>query len=291
MNKLFSVVVLSCGLAFVGVDAEAKRLGGGKSMGSQRSITQQPAPKAPAQQQQAQQQQQAGSPAQQPAAAAAPQGNKWLGPLAGLALGAGLMALFMNNGIAGALAGLLLAAAIAAVLVFAFRALRGRSQAPLQYAGHQGQAPQADLSPVSGGTAGGTAAPHSLAANAGRWPADFNAQEFLRHARLNFVRLQEANDKRDSSALSDFLAPDLLADVQAHWQSEGPARGNTDVVTLESEVLEVVSEGLLYVVSVRFSGLIREDGAAEAQPFAEIWHLEKPMRGNSGWLVSGIQQA
>lgn len=284
MKTLISAIALFFGLAMTGLEAEAaKRLGGGKNMGSQRSMTQQPKP--PAQQQQAQQQQQAGAPAQQPAAAAP--GNKWLGPLAGLALGAGLMALFMNNGIAGALAGLLLAAAIAAVLVFAFRALRGRSaqQAPLQYAGHQGQTPQPEARFDGGGPV------NSVAATAGRWPADFNAQEFLRHARLNFVRLQEANDKRDHSALADFLSADLLAEVQAQWQSEGSAQGKTDVVTLESEVLEVVSEGLLYVASVRFSGLIREDGAAEAQPFAEIWHLEKAMRGNTGWLVSGIQQA
>jgi predicted lipid-binding transport protein (Tim44 family) len=295
VKTLITTLVLFCGLALVSAETEAsKRLGGGKNMGSQRSMTQQPAPKAPAQQQaqQQQQQQQAGAPAQQQgAAAAAPQGNKWLGPLAGLAMGAGLMALFMNNGIAGALGGLLLALAIAAVLVFAFRALRGRAtqQAPLQYAGHQGQGPQPEAQPLFGG--GSAPATNSVAATAGRWPADFNAQEFLRHARLNFVRLQEANDQRDSSALSDFLAPDLLADIQAHWQAEGPAQGKTDVVTLESEVLEVVTEGLLYVVSVRFSGLIHEDGAAEPQAFAEIWHLEKPIRGNTGWQVSGIQQA
>lgn len=291
MKKLLSVFVVICGLAMVGVDAEAKRLGGGKSMGTQRSMTQQQAaPKAPAQQQQAQQ---AGTPAQQPAAAAAAPGNKWLGPLAGLAIGAGLMALFMNNGIAGALAGLLLAAALAFVVVMIFRAVRGRSaQAPLQYAGHQNhgqQVPESAPAPFAAG--GGSAAAHAVAATAGRWPADFNATEFLRHARLNFVRLQEAHDARDSAALRDFLAADLLADVEAQWQSEGAAQGKTDVVTLESEVLEVVTEGLLYVVSVRFSGLIREDGAAEAQPFAEIWHLEKPLRGSTGWLVSGIQQA
>jgi predicted lipid-binding transport protein (Tim44 family) len=281
MKKLFSVFVVLFGLTLIGIEAEAKRLGGGKSMGAQRDMTQQQAtPKAPAQQQQSQQA--AGAPAQQPAAAT---GNKWLGPLAGLAMGAGLMALFMNNGIAGAFAGLLLAAAIAGVLVLAFRALRGRSaQAPMQYAGHAGRAAE----PLA---AGGGAAPHAVAATAGRWPADFNAAEFLRHARLNFVRLQEAHDARDSAALTDFLAADLLAEVQAQWQTEGPTNGKTDVVTLESEVLEVVTEGLLYVVSVRFSGLIREDGAAEPQPFAEIWHLEKPMRGSTGWLVSGIQQA
>ena len=282
MKILISEVALFFGLTMVGVEAEAaKRLGGGKSMGAQRSMTQQQAtPKAPAQQQQA------GAPAQQPAAAPAQTGNKWLGPLAGLAMGAGLMALFMNNGISGALSGLLLAAAIAAIAMLAFRAWRSRAaQAPMQYAGHQNAvAPE----PIARG--GGSAAPHAVAATAGRGPADFNATEFIRHARLNFVHLQEAHDARDSAALADFLAADLLAEVQAQWQSEGAAQGKTDVVTLESEVLEVVSEGLLHVASVRFSGLIREDGASEPQPFAEIWHLEKPMRGSTGWLVSGIQQ-
>ena len=209
MKILISALALFFGLAMVGVEAEAaKRLGGGKSMGMQRNTTQQAAPNAPAQQQQAQQ---AGAPAQQPAAAALPAGNKWLGPLAGLAMGAGLMALFMNNGIAGALSGLLLAAAIAVVAVLVFRALRGRTaQAPMQYAGHQDTA-----SPEPMAMGGGAAAPQSVAATAGRWPADFNAAEFVRHARLNFVRLQEAHDARNSTALADFLTADLLADLQA----------------------------------------------------------------------------
>jgi len=277
MKKFLTVLIALCGLSLVAVDAEAKRLGGGKSMGTQRNMTQQAAPQAPAQQQQA-----AGAPAQQQPAAAP--GNKWLGPLAGLAMGAGLMALFMNNGIAGGLAGLLLIAAIAGIAMMAFRALRGRAaQAPLQYAGN------AQPGPAAFGAAG--AAAHSVAATTtSRWPADFNAAEFVRHARLNFVRLQEAHDARDSAALADFLTPDLLAEVQNQWLAEGDVQGKTDVVTLESEVLDVVTEGLLYVVSVRFSGLIRETADAEPQPFAEIWHLEKPLRGSTGWLVSGIQQ-
>jgi len=283
MKSFLMAMIAACGMALIAVDVEAKRLGGGRNLGMQRNVEQQPKPPAQQQQQQPQQAQQAGTPAQQPAAAA---GNKWMGPLAGLALGAGLMALFMNNGIAGALAGLLLLAAIAGVAVMAFRMLRGKAAtAPMQYAGN---------GPQPMGTAGGSGpAAHSLAAataTTGRWPADFNAQEFLRHARLNFVRLQEAHDARDAAALADFLTPDMLEDIRAQWQADGEAAGKTDVMTLESEVLDVVTEGLLYVVSVRFSGLIRE-GGGEAQPFAEIWHLEKPLRGNSGWLVSGIQQA
>lgn len=278
MKQFLLAMIAVCGLTLVTVDAEARRLGGGKSLGMQRNVQQQP--KAPAQQQQA-----AGAPAQpQPAAA----GNKWLGPLAGLALGAGLMALFMNNGIAGALAGLLLMAAIAGIAVMLFRAVRGRTtNAPMEYAGNGPQ----PLPSMTGG-----AAPHSVAAttaanSSARWPADFNAAEFLRHARLNFVRLQEANDSRDGSALADFLTPDLLEEVRTQWQADGDMPGKTEVVTLESEVLEVVTEGLLYIVSVRFSGLISETPGAAPQAFAEIWHLEKPMRGATGWLVSGIQQA
>ncbi|MGA0116643.1 MAG: Tim44 domain-containing protein [Burkholderiales bacterium] len=278
MKKLFTVLIMLCGMSLVAVDVEARRLGGARNLGMQRNVQQQAAPKAPAQQQQAQQPA-AGTPAQAQAPAAA---NKWMGPLAGLALGAGLMALFMNNGIAGVLAGLLLMAAVAGVAVLAFRALRGRAEnAPLQYAGNQ---------PASAGTLAAGPSAHSLAATAGRWPADFDAAEFLRHARRNFVRLQEAHDARDGVALADFLTPDLLEDVRAQWLEEGSAAGITEVVTLESEVLDVVTEGLLHIVSVRFSGLIREDGG-EQQSFAEIWHLEKPLRGNTGWLVSGIQQA
>ena len=282
MKQILMALIAVCGLGLVVVDVEAKRLGGGKSLGMQRNTQQQATPKAPAQQQAA------GTPApQQPAAA----GNKWLGPLAGLALGAGLMALFMNNGISGAFMGLLLLAAIAGIAIMAFRALRGRAaNPPLQYAGSGQGNEQQPLSSVPGSAA----AAHSVAAattTTGRWPADFNATEFLRHARLNFVRLQEANDTRDSAALADFLTPDVLAEVQNQWQTEGAAQGKTEVVTLESEVLDVVTEGLLYIVSVHFSGLVREDAGAEPQAFAEIWHLEKPLRGATGWLVSGIQQA
>src|SRR3989344_7408334 len=95
MKKILTVLIALCGLSLIAVDAEARRLGGGRSLGLQRNVQQ--APKAPAQQQQA-----AGTTTQpQPAAT----GSKWLGPLAGLALGAGLMALFLNNGIAGVLMG------------------------------------------------------------------------------------------------------------------------------------------------------------------------------------------
>jgi predicted lipid-binding transport protein (Tim44 family) len=44
-------------------------------------------------------------------------------------------------------------------------------------------------------------------------------------------------------------------------------------------------------VSVRFSGLIREEAGAQPDPFSEVWHLVKPTDGRSGWQLAGIQQS
>lgn len=280
MKTILAVVIGLVGLSLIAIDADARRFGGGRNLGMQRSAPaqQQAAPKAPAQQQQAA----PATPAQQPTGA-----SKWLGPLAGFALGAGLAALFLNNGWAGLLAGMLLIGLIIAVVTFAARAmLRNRvAQDPLRYAG-AGAGTQPTLDALPGG-----AGMHSVAATAGRWPAGFNATEFVRHARLNFVRLQEAHDRKDLSLMRDFLAPEVYREIEADIRAAGATEEQTEVLTLEAEVVDVVEEAGSYIVSVRFSGMIRESAGREAEPFSEIWHLEKPLSGRSGWTLAGIQQA
>lgn len=276
MKYLLGAVIAFIGVSLVVVDADARRFGGGRNLGMQRSTPapQQAAPKAPAQQQQA------AAAGQQPSVA-----SKWLGPLAGFALGAALFALFLNNGWTGVLAGLLVIGLLIAAIAYAARALRGRlAQRPLQYAGAGGMAsPSAALS--------GGAGAHSVAATTARWPAGFNAAEFVRHARLNFVRMQEAHDRKDLSLMRDFLAPDVYREIEADLRAAGDSREKTEVLTLEAEVLDVVEEAGSYIVSVRFSGVLREAADLEPAPFAEIWHLEKPVNGRGGWVVAGIQQA
>jgi len=282
MRTLLSVVIALVSMSLMIEDADARRLSGGRNLGMQRSAPaqQQAAPKSPAQQQQ--QQAAPATPAQQPAGA-----SKWLGPLAGLALGAGLAALFLNNGWAGLLAGMLLISLIIVAVMFAARAvLRNRTaQGPLQYAG-AGAGAQPTLDALPGG-----AGMRSVAATTGRWPAGFNATEFVRHARLNFVRLQEAYDRKDLSTMSDFLAPEVYREIEADIRAAGAVEERTEVLTLEAEVLDVAEEAGSYIVSVHFTGMIRESAGREAEPFTEIWHLEKPLSGRSGWVVAGIQQS
>jgi predicted lipid-binding transport protein (Tim44 family) len=63
------------------------------------------------------------------------------------------------------------------------------------------------------------------------------------------------------------------------------------VFGLEAQVLDVAQEGSDYVVSVRFTGSIREQAGAVPEDLHEVWHLTKPRTGFGGWVVAGIQQA
>lgn len=315
MRKILGIFTVLIGLSMVAVDADARRVGGGRSIGKQQSMSPpQATPKAPAQQQQAA----PNTPTQQQAAAPAagtpakPSGmSRFLGPLAGLAIGAGLASLFMNNGLGGALMGMLLVAALVMGAIFLVRMFRGRGQQqPIRYAGATpyGSAPAeptaaptrpvptaysaipagAAAHSVAAATSG--AAPQAAAPAVQRWPAGFNEDEFVRQAKVNFVKVQEANDRRDVEAIRDFLTSELAAEIEAEMLAAGEAPQKTEVITLNGEVLDVVTDAERHRVSVRFAGLIREAAGAEPQPFSEIWHLEKPLDGSSGWQVSGIQQ-
>lgn len=303
MAKFLGIFIALIGLSLVAVEADARRMGGGQSIGKQRQAISpgQAAPKAPAQQQQ-----QAAPTQQKAAAAQQPSGmSRWLGPLAGLAIGAGLASLFLNNGLGGALMGILLVAALVAGAVLLFRLLRGGGnrtvREPLRYAGATPYGNEPLPAPAAT-PIGGSPASHSVAAKLGATQpaaaspaaallANFDSEQFLQHARTNFVNLQAAHDRKDLTAIRDFLTPELCREIEAELRASGEAPQKTEIVTLNAEVLDVASEGELYVVSVRFSGLICEEPGAAAQPFSEVWHLEKPVSGRAGWLVSGIQQA
>jgi hypothetical protein len=108
------------------LDAEARRMGGGRSLGRQQSTTMQqqttPPTQSPQQSAQAAQAQRA-QPA--PTPAAAPNRSRWLGPIAGLAAGLGIAALLSHFGLgeafAGAMANMLVVAAIAMLAIWLIR--------------------------------------------------------------------------------------------------------------------------------------------------------------------------
>lgn len=249
-------------------DAEARRFGGGRSIGVQRNVQSTPpaaTPAKPAQQQQAAQGQQNTS------------GSKWGPILGGLALGGLLGWLFAGNG----LGGVLLLALLAIAAVLAFRALARRREAPqqVQYAG-------LGRDTVYAAPPGQPPAPAPARA---RVPAGFDTDGFLRAAKTNFVRLQVANDLRQADEIRDFTTDEMFEEVKKDLAGRG-APQQTDVMSLNAELLELATESDKHWASVRFSGMVRETPGAAPVDFEEVWNLVKPADGSSGWLLAGIQQ-
>ena len=276
-NLIVFLFTLAFGAGILADDVQAARLGGGRSLGVQRQVTAPPKQATPPTQ-------------QQPATTPQPSGpGRWFAPLAGLAAGLGLGWLFAQGGFGPAI-GVLLMASLAGAVVFALMRLlsKQRGQGPrVQYAGFGNETVAAPPPSQLPGDAG--VQPDYRSQFVSNIPAGFDVEGFLKEARRNFLRLQEANDRGDLARLRQVTTEDMFntlkGDVVAHSGAQ-----QTDVVTLNAALLELVTEGELYWASVRFSGSIREEANALAEPFEEIWHVRKPVTGSSGWLLAGIQQ-
>lgn len=313
MKGLFSImaVVLALGLSTLSTAADAaKRMGAGKSLGVQRQAAPDKSPAATA----------PTTPAATAAGgAAAPASRSWMGPVAGLAAGLGLAALASHLGFGDELASMvmmgLFAAAIMVAIGFFMRkraASRqgGHPQAGgLQYAHARAggvnrshdiepQSPAYKVSmPPAGTSAIGSGVGSSIGSGIGagltgasRIPADFDTAAFERNAKVNFIRLQAANDAGNLNDIREFTTPEMFAELKLDLAERGQVDQKTDVVRLDAEVLEVDEDADRYLVSVRFTGLIRDAAQSAEESFDETWHLSKPRQGAGGWVLAGIQQ-
>jgi predicted lipid-binding transport protein (Tim44 family) len=277
---IFLTIVLTS-LSLLAANAEAKRFGGGGSIGKQRSMS------APPQKADAAPTQQAAPAA---AGAAAKQPNKWLGPLAGIAAGLGLAALFSHFGLGEGMGMLLMIIAGAVAVFFLISMLRKKQQPPaMQYAGN---APsntdyQAPAQPAMNG---GAAAPVAAVA-AANIPADFPVESFLRGAKTTFIRLQAANDRKDLNDIREYTTPEMFAEISMQMQERGDVEQKTDINFVKASLLEVVTENDIATASVRMTGELRENNGTP-ENFDEIWHVQKDLKDDKAvWLLSGIQQA
>lgn len=278
---LFGFVAALVGTVFFITEVEAKRLGGARSLGAQRTITN-PPPAKPAQQQAA--------PAATQAQPAAAGGSRWMPILGGLAIGGALGWLMGANGLGGLMVGIMLAALLVFGAMMALRMLaarRGDAQQPvrMQYAGGMGS--ETVAAPPPSQSSGFE--PQAPAAATGV-PAGFDVAGFLRGAKLNFMKLQAANDSGNLDELREFTAPDLFEELRREVESRPGLRQQTDILSLNADLLEVATEGERHWASVRFAGTVRETPASAPVGFEEVWNLSKPVDGSSGWLLSGIQQ-
>jgi predicted lipid-binding transport protein (Tim44 family) len=251
----FLSFVLAAALLVVGVQADAKRLGGGKSVGKQSSnVTQsQSAPAGPAGATNAA----AAKPAAPAAAPAAAPKKPWGAMLGGLAAGLGLAWLASSLGLGGALSQMLMFGLLALAIMMAVgwfmrrRAAQngqgsntGNANSPFAFQGAGSDATNPatakSYSPNSVGNdasarpwernstafdasrTGGSMIGSAIGAGASlsgsqSWgiPADFDINGFLGSAKQNFITLQAAWDKSDISSLRAMMTDTMLGEIKA----------------------------------------------------------------------------
>lgn len=304
LSRLFAVAMLAISagaMLTVSFDAEARRMGGGKSFGRQSTnITQQRQAVTPPA---ANTTSRTTAGATTGAATAAKSGmSRWLGPIAGIAAGLGIAALLSSMGLSGAflefMSSMLLIGLLVFGIMFIVRRLRGGAARPaMQQAGGnnmnrqnaQAQGGWQQPSASASAPAAAPVAPVPAAPVDKSWfiPNDFDTPSFLANAKGQFIEIQAVWDSGDIDKLREYMTDDLVAEVKPEILARS-GQSTTEVVLLNAELLgiEAVSGG--HLASVRYSGMLREDKAAEAFRFEEVWNLYKA--DNAGWLLAGIQQ-
>ena len=311
-TRIFTILLLVIStvvLVSLSFDAEARRMGGGRSFGRQSSnITQQ---------------RQAVTP---PAATTAPRAgsatptagarsgaaatntarsgmSRFLGPIAGIAAGLGIAALLSSLGLSGAflemMSSLLLIGLLVFGVMFIVRRLRGGAARPATQGASpmqrqstskpEWQRPQTAAAPAAAATAAPAyqAEPAQPVDDSWFIPENFDTPGFLDNAKAQFIKIQSVWDSGNVEQLSEYLTNDLIAEIKPELQAR--AEGDkTEVVLLNAELMgiETVSGG--HLASIRYSGMLRESPDAEAFRFEEVWNLYKAE--NEGWMLAGIQQ-
>jgi predicted lipid-binding transport protein (Tim44 family) len=310
MNKKISILttaLVSLALVLGGInEAQAKRMGGGSSFGSkpsysapyQRSASPSPSASpsaAPSSQ-----------PTHSPAAAqnqTARQGwanrGGFMGMLGGLALGGLLGSLFFGGAFEGInFMDMLLFAGIAFVLYRLFAAKASQSQAQPIGTAYGRTSHSVDTAPQANTGAANPAGfetdvmfgkDKAAPAPVVSLPAGFDKASFMSGAESAFRYLQAAWDKGDLASIRGLTTDKVFAEIQDQLRASNGSN-KTEVLKLQSELLEAREVGNDLEATVLFDSLMREDDG-NVEQVREVWHFIKPKNSSQPkWYLDGIQQ-
>ena len=274
--------------------ADAARLGGGRSFGSRPSMSQ-PAQAPSAMQRQSTQQRQQAAQAQQPHRKGFLRGMGGL--LGGLLAGSLIGSLLFGGGFSG---GGIMDILLLGILLFVGLKLfaRARSKAQPAPAG-AGNAPMGGMEPPlqrndTAASGWDTLSGQNNAYNSQPevvipMPADFDAEEFLRGAKMAYNRLQAAWDSRDLNDIAQFASPAVM-DAVRQQLAEETEPSKTEILLVNAQLLSVVNEDKEQRAQVYFDVLMRErPDQPTPSNVREIWHFVRELDGGT-WKLDGIQQ-
>jgi predicted lipid-binding transport protein (Tim44 family) len=137
-------------------------------------------------------------------------------------------------------------------------------------------------------SASGKSSSSPVAENAG--PSGFNADEFLRGAKLAYTRLTEAFDELDADAAAPFASRAIVDGLRARAASGGtPTR--TEIVLVEAELLEHTTDADKEEAVVLYDALVRRGAdAPEPEQVRQVWRFRRnPGDPSSTWRLERME--
>ncbi|BCG63183.1 MAG: hypothetical protein methR_P0877 [Methyloprofundus sp.] len=323
LSGLLLTMVVAVTLSFGNIsDAEAKRFGGASSFGSKSSYGKSYNRKSSAPKQRSASQQKAHDQNQTARQSMSKRGGL-MGMLGGLALGGLLGSLLFGGAFENFnFMDILLFGGIAFVLFKLFAAKAGR-QAPRASYGGSSRSSNQTTEPLSGSYQRVENTPKkSAASNAGFdtdifankgqtanlesttnsqfeekiiedamvLPKDFDEQDFLQGAQGAFRMLQTAWDKKDLAEIRSLTTDKVFAEIQDQIKAS-TENNHTDILKIETELLEVRELDNYLEAVVLFDTLMREDTNGSAEQVREVWTFIKQTNSlHPKWHLDGLQQ-
>lgn len=318
LSSLFLTAIIATALSFAGIsDAEAKRFGGARSFGSTSKYSKSYNRKASSSTQKTPSQQQAYNKNQSARQTMSKRGGL-MGLLGGLALGGLLGSLFFGGAFENFnFMDILIFGGIAFVLFKLFAAKAARPKASPAY-GRNNYDSTSQAEPLSSNYQRSNSAPSNNAGfdtdifsnkgqpdnfNAGDTdteekliqdaivlPKDFDEQDFLEGAKGAFKMLQAAWDKKDLAEIRSLTTDKVFAEIQTQLKGSD-TENHTDILKIETELLEVREIGNELEAVVLFDTLMREDLSSHPEQVREVWTFIKPKNSRQAkWYLDGLQQ-
>jgi len=273
-------------------DAEAKRLGGGKSFGSKmsqnKSATRSSSKPSKAQQQNADRKQ------------ALSKKGGMMGLLGGLMIGGLLGALFFGGAFENInFMDILLFAGIAFLIFKLLAARRGQQQAatangpPVDVPENDNVQTRQSTQEHGSADAAIDDEPENIL-ETGKIPRGFDQKSFLTGAENVYALLQKAWDNGDLGDIRQFCTDNVFGEIQDQIR----ARENnttTEIISLNAELVNVVQSDNSTEATVVFKAELKEhddsDNPAVTTHAQEAWYFIRPdNRNEHNWLLDAIQQ-
>lgn len=120
-------------------------------------------------------------------------------------------------------------------------------------------------------------------------PQGFDADEFLKGAKMVFNRVTESWAERDMDDIREFTTDAMYEEFETRAHQETRPAGSAEVLYLKAKLLEAErSDDGTTTASVMFEATVRK-GKNDQEEVREVWHFTKGPGPKDNWLIASIE--